>query len=79
MTISEIIAARKILIREGAALARLGIKNREPGRQWLRRRLSPQVAALPRQCCLYVIGDVDKLRVELEALAKLTPPPKSRP
>jgi hypothetical protein len=79
MTIAEIIAARKVLIRESAALARLGIKNREPGRQWLRRRLAYQIAMLPRQAYLYALGDVDRLKLELDQLAKLTPPRSPRP
>ncbi len=79
MTIAQIIAARKVLIPESAALARLGIKNREPGRVWLRRRLAYQIAMLPRQAYLYAKGDVDRLRVELDQLGKLAPARSPRP
>jgi hypothetical protein len=77
-TIQQILAARNVLIRESTALQRLGIPNRENGRLWLRNRLKWHLAALPRQVHLYAIGDVDRLKIELESLARLTPPTKAR-
>ena len=79
MTIQQILARRNVLIRESAALKLLGIPNREPARQWLRARLKWHLGQLPRQTYLFTHADVKRLREELEELAKLRPPSKSRP
>lgn len=70
MTIKQILARKNILIRETAALTLLSLKNCEDARQWLRARLPYQAALLPRQVFLYAVRDVDKLKLELDALDK---------
>lgn len=73
-TIADILRQKRLLIRESAALIRLGMRNNEPSRQWLRTRLPHELAMLPRQAHLYRLADIDRLRAELETLAKLAPP-----
>ena len=78
MNIKEILARKNILIREAQALQILQLRNIEPARQWLRTRLPHRVALLPRQTILFVVGDVDRLKAELAALALLNPPMLTR-
>lgn len=74
MTVADILRKKRVLIRERYALSRLGLRNREGARQWLRKRLPYDLAQLPKQDFLYRLGDVDKLKVELDELARLAPP-----
>ena len=78
-TIAELMNRRNVLIPETQALSLLSLSATQEARQWLRNRLPHRFANLPKEVVLYAEGDLDKLRNELRELAKLIPPPNSRP
>jgi hypothetical protein len=67
-TIQQILAERNVLIRESAALNRLRLPVTPKSQAWLRSRINPVVAVLPRRTLLYRLLEIDRLKLELDQL-----------